>query len=334
MAIGGFFPLESLGHQAIAPVNNVLEFWQAGPENSWQFANARSALAYLLKEKGIRRLWLPALICPELATVVGQNCTISYFPLDDDLSPDVEFLDSNICAGECVLGVDYFGRQPSQAFRDFVSTRNDVQWVEDRAQALAPAPAPWASWVLYSPRKLFGVPDGGILVQMNGPLEKPAYRGADVTAAVAARNDAQEDRTWRFELYQETERRMDVSMQGMSRLSRETLAMIDPLAVATHRRENFAVLARLLGDVALWADGAVDFAPLGLPVKIPGCDDVWRKMCASGVFPARHFYTLPSDPKVFRREHALGAATMTLPCDQRYGITDMHRVAAVFRASL
>lgn len=331
MTIGGFMPLDAAAGDT---GGGVLAFWEARPDNSWFFANGRSALAHLLRREQVGRLWVPALICPELATAAPEGAA-RYYGLGPDLSPDTGSLDTLLQPGDCVVGVDYFGRSPSRAFRDYAASRNDVLWVEDRAQALAPGAGPWADWVLYSPRKLFGVPDGGILVRRGGTVEHPDYAGADVTAATAARR-VEKDRgsEWHFALYQETERRHSVSPRRMSRLSRALLDATDPAPAIRRRQDNYAVLAQLLSDIALLAEDGCGFAPFGFPVRLPECEAVWRRLCEAGVFPARHFAALPSDPQAFPAEHALGATMMTLPCDQRYRPDDLQRVADAVRDAM
>ena len=42
----------------------------------------------------------------------------------------------------------------------------DIFWIEDCAQALVPD-VPWGDWQIFSPRKLFGVADGGVARCLN-----------------------------------------------------------------------------------------------------------------------------------------------------------------------
>lgn len=321
--IGGFFALERIGRPV---AGNILDLWRARSDNSWMFVNARSALSHLLTERQVNRLLLPAFICPELAAAAGPGIAIAYYPLTPELSPDLAWLTAELEAGDCVVAVDYFGRPPSPDFRNFVSRRAEILWVEDCAQALAPEI--WAKWALYSPRKLFGVPDGGILVHADGRIAPPRHAGADVVAATAPRICADAD--WRFTAYQEVEAGMRVSAQAMSRLTRDLLASLDPAPVMRRRRENYAVLAGLLPGHALIDDPAASFVPMGFPVRVSDRDAVWRRLCGAGVYAARHWAALPSDPVDFAFEHSLSRSIITLPCDQRYDGGDMRRVAAIF----
>src|SRR5207302_4980229 len=89
---------------------------------------------------------------------------IRFYHVGRDLEADVSKLNREAVPGDLVVGVDYFGYPVGSALRGLSTTRGDLFFVEDRAQALAPSGDFWGDWCLYSPRKLLGVADGGILV--------------------------------------------------------------------------------------------------------------------------------------------------------------------------
>lgn len=333
-AIGGFMPLEPGSRQA---AGGLLAFWGVTDGNAWRFVNARSALAHLLRNCGARRLVLPAYICPELATAAADaGVATAYYPLSDALSPLVTALDAMLRPGDCAVAVDYFGRPPARDFRDLAAARDDVVWVEDRAQALRPGAAPWAEWVLYSPRKLFGVPDGGILLRTGGAV--PAAEHSSICAEdralprILRRDDADESGSvaW-FEAYRGVESRMSVSREPMSALTRLLLAGIDPEPVILSRRENFSILRDALPEFGVFDGPADDFAPFGYPVRAAAAEAIQAALARRRIFAARYWPSLPSDPKQFPAEHALARELLLLPCDQRYGGEDMKAVARAFR---
>lgn len=335
-AIGGFLPLdcEPCGGQT-----DVLSLWGVTGDNAWMFANARSALARLSRQLAGKRLVLPAYICPELAAVGDDRLQIAFYPLSEDLSPDIAALATIIRSGDCVLAVDYFGRPPNHGFQEFVSARTDVSWVEDRAQALDPGQAPWGDWVLYSPRKLLGVPDGGILVCAGGAVPPACYAkssGPDRAGPRAMRRDDPEERdseTW-YANYRVIEAEMGVSCEPMSVRSRARLSEIDVEWVIARRRANFSALAMCLSDVALFPEVEPKFTPLGFPVRVTGRDRVWHRLCEGRVFPARYWQHLPSESAIFPAEHALSRELLVLPCDQRYDESDMAQMVEMFREAV
>ncbi len=335
-AIGGFLPLESLSPNIS---ENVLSLWDVEETNAWFFANARSALAHLLQQFEIKRLFLPEFICRELVSAAGEEREVLFYPLINRLSPDTDVLSRSLREGDCVLAVDYFGCQPEQMFRSFVAQTHEVLWVEDRAQALMPAAEPWANWVLYSPRKLFGVPDGGIMVHSGGhlkPVAHPEHTSKNrERPRVMRRDDAEErdNRRW-YDAYRQVEAEMTVSDEPISDITRRLLAGIDAASASRRRCENYTFLAGKLQEFALFPDLEPEFVPMGFPVRIRNRDAVWERLRANRIFPARYWPDLPSERSMFPAAHALSRELLLLPCDQRYNGDDMAFVATAFMDAL
>lgn len=335
-AIGGFLPLEPCSG---ARTGGALSLWEITDRNAWKFVNARSALAHLIQAVDAPRLLLPAFICPELALAAREGVSVGYYPLNAGFSPNVDALLGILQPGDCVVGVDYFGRQPESDFRAIVKDRKDVVWVEDRAQALLPASEPWADWVLYSPRKLFGVPDGGILVSARGDVAPAEYSKEDAEdrslPRVLRRDDALErDNVIWYAAYQEVEARMSVSCEPTSAKALYILSNIDTELVIRRRKQNFDALAEHLAEFALFRERADDFVPFGFPVRVRNRDRLLKSLSDRRIFAPRYWPHLPSNPAMFPAEHALSRELLLLPCDQRYDDEDMRTVAAEFRGAL
>jgi hypothetical protein len=244
--------------------------------------------------------------------------------------------------------MNYFGCPPSEEFRSFVSRRPDVQFVEDCAHTIDTGLPPWGDYRIFSPRKLLGVPDGGLLVPTGGtPLKSIRSRTDPDLAAVAPTILRYEDETGELwptwhEQHESWRLALQTSPRRMSRLARSVLSLGDPAQVSDARRKNFATLHRLLGDVSyldsMCGDDPVgrDFVPFGFPIRLsPRVRDVVRaRLWAAHIYAFRHFADLVAPPADFAEEYALSRELMTLPCDQRYGAGDMEFVADVVRGAL
>jgi len=334
--IGGFLPLRLPASETSS--DSPLAQWTNGFPTSWLLHNARSALHALWDVIRPRRIWLPAYVCAEVAASVPSGVDTSYYPLDERLLPRVDFLSGHILDGNHVLAIDYFGRPANPEFIDLVHIRPDIGWVEDRAHVLDPPDSAWGDWLLYSPRKLFGVPDGGILVAHRKALwPLPTTAATDFSFALPLverfedRNETDNQR-W-YTNYVQQEAAMGIGMQSMSRLSLELLKALDARGDRAVRRENYRILHDRLRQYAYFPEAVVSFAPLGFPIRAKSAATLSKGLSERGIFAARHWANLPSDPLVFATEHRLAKELLTLPCDYRYGEADMHRVAdAVFEA--
>lgn len=339
--IGGFFGIEL--PTAIGAAS-VRARWQLpGPQAA--FATARSAFKGLLDALTSGSVFVPAYLCPEMTAVVPA-ARRRFYPVDARLSPQVPFLAARVKPGDLVLAVDYFGRPPGAEFLDYVARQPDVHFVEDCAQALATGRAAWGDWQLYSPRKLVGVPDGGLLVARSA--RAAATRLADsvpgdcATAVDRARaqwmryeDEGEEHNDLWYPIHSAKEEAFGVARTRISRLTWELLERLDMEAIATARRSNHAVLAGLLADVALVGGPAEGWVPMGFPVRVPAQrrDAIRQRLFDARIFPAVHWEHLAAPAEEFAPEHVLAASELTLPCDQRYTAAQMERLAVAFRAA-
>jgi len=327
MPIGGFFGLEPAS--ASAPDGaSVLDRWTAGAPGWLGFHNARSAFAHLIRRLDPATVWLPCYLCRDM-DVAGARAR--YYGSGDDPA-----LRSELADGDLVLTLAAFGAPVAEGLRRLASARPAVTWVEDRAQALAvpDALAVPCAWRLYSPRKLIGVGDGGLLV---GPVarlgtpdlaEPPARHLAAAEARAEARDAAQVGAAYRR--YVEIERDHTVSDLAMADATREILARLplDPLAL--RRRANFEILDARLADHA--APLAIDLrraeAPFGYPLVIErDRDGVAARLAADDMFCAVHWRELVRGGAEDAGAQARAARLLTLPVDHRYGAAEMTRLA-------
>jgi hypothetical protein len=304
------------------------------------FWNARAALAHLLSALGARRVWLPAYICQAAADGAAQGGReVRFYRSGPTLAPAGEDLAAGLAAGDAVLGVDYFGTHAGR-LPDLAARFRDVIWIQDRAQALWPDPAPWGDYVLYSPRKVAGVPDGGVLVSFSAPLAEPIWAAdPDQSRLVPARLRAEDPDGLRndewFPAYRAAEAAMTWEPRPISRLSRVVLDSFDARAAQVRRQRNARRLLAAVEDRSLLpADRLLGGSPFGVPVLTPDAGEVSARMAELRVFCARHWAELPSPAADFPVEHALSHRLLTLPCDQRYDEDDMARVAETFLACL
>jgi hypothetical protein len=71
--------------------------------------------------------------------------------------------------------------------------------------------------------------------------------------------------------------------------------------------------------------------PLGFPVRLRNRDTVRQGMFKHDIYPPVHWPIKGKVPVEFRASHRLARQVMTIPCDQRYSVEEMKRVAGVLR---
>jgi len=307
--------------------------WTGGWSHVSAYSSARSALAALLHFKGIQRIWLPDFCCYALVEA-AVAIEIAWYATTRDLDIAWASLAPLLRPGDAVLAIDYFGRAPGSGFLDLVCAQRDILWIEDRAHALNPGRPTWGDVVLYSPRKLLGVGDGGLMVSLL-PLPTPSST-ATAPLPVAQRQRQQDPEGLRpdqwFTAFRTQEAGFCVDDGRMSDLTKNFLQRADANAISARRQANGRVLATTLEDLALWPSDPIDYAPLAFPICVADRDGLAQALAEQRIYCAKHWTDLPNDPALFPVAHSLSAHILSLPCDQRYEECDMDRIVTAVRA--
>ena len=309
------------------------------------FATARCALHCLLEHARPRQVWFPSYLCASmLQSVRPGTARIRFFPVDESLLVSGDTWLKEVLAGDVVVFIDYFGFAGWSGILGQAQSRGAIV-VEDAAQAfLAGGFSATAEYLIFSPRKFVGVPDGGILVaRVKESLPSTSLRPApsdwwqDALHASELRRKFDQhggERAW-FELFQKTEAGAPVGNHAMSDVSRGILLNeIDYAAVSERRRANYRFLAGILGRFALFPELPQAVVPLGFPVRVPNRDGIRQKLFAAEIYPPVHWPIQGVVPDHFAASHRLAREIMTLPCDQRYEAPDMERMADCFLKAL
>lgn len=333
--IGGFLELDlPLASPAGRSAWQVMTRDDAGTLSG---RTARSVLSVILQAVRPGTIWYPAYCCPEMVLGPG-DAQVRFFPVGPSLRPDPGWLEPRLEPGDAVIVIDYFGCVPEPGVRALAATRPDVFWIEDCAQALLPE-IPWGDWLLFSPRKLFGVADGGLGICRNPEKALSPARPArprDTLTDLARLAPI----LWRFEdraaaandiwyqAFRDGEALsfgdgLDSAPADISQLTRRLLQSIDGDRVIAARRANAACLHDCLPPrLRFWSD--CPSAPLlGYPVLLQDRDTVAARLAHRGIFCPVHWRSLLAPAAEFPDEHALSATILTLPCDQRYRPADM-----------
>ena len=316
--LGGFFGSEVPGAGGLA------DLWQLDPDLCWE--NLSSAFAALIGHLNPRTVWMPGYLCRHMAAAVrlGQQ---RFYPLTAAMEPDPTAFDA-LQDGDLVLAVSYFGRPLGADWRQVVAARSGVWFAEDCAQSLDTGTAPWSDWRLYSPRKLMGVAEGGLLVPVSDRAKAALMVGPALPAdpqrveqrllPMRLRQARPMDNALWHPLHQAAENAGMQADRAVDACALALLTTLDPAPMIAARQANFARLALHLADHAVIADQMPSFAPFGFPVRLAGGqrDRVLTLMNAQGIFPAVHWRGIAA-PVSFAADHLRAAQLATRPCDHR-----------------
>jgi hypothetical protein len=330
--IGGafHFPYARPNHDALRLLDST----------NGMYVNARSALYAIAHAAQLSQVWLPSFVCEAVVEPFRMTgTTIRFYPVDGELMVHIKELD--LREGDAFLLVAFFGIvPPADLYRHLNSAGAIV--IEDLSQALFAQPNPLATYSVYSPRKFFPVPDGGVVVskiQKTGEWPQDEVKDyerhgqfLEAVEAYASRSlfeaGVNESLNWHPH-FQASEKLMSTGLQKISNFTRWFLLFAADWESEREKRiRNYDYLATRLPQFTLLKRAPGD-VPLGFPLVCENRDILRQRLFEEKVFPPIHWVIDGFVPATFQESHALSKRIMTLPCDARYQCDDLERMAKI-----
>lgn len=283
-------------------------------KNAVKLNSARNCLRYLIRMCNIKELWVPRFTCPVVWDAVeSEHCKIKFYSITEDLMPE-EHIESD----EYILYTNYFGICWGNISN---LQKKYTHLLVDNAQGFFAPNAGIASF--YSPRKFFGVPDGGYLTgpwdASDLPLDQSYMRFNHLLKRIESGAQAA------YADFQRNEEVLDNQPpKRMSHLTQRILESVNYPDCIKHRRENYGILHDSLKDINNFkADIITDLdVPMVYPFLLSG-NAVKHKLIEHGIFVATYW---PG-----QKDQGYGAELeeflVPLPIDQRYSRNDMIYIA-------
>lgn len=310
-AIGGYFELElPLQQKRLYP-------------DAIRFQSARAAFYALIMDGRPSRVWMPAYICDAMvAPLKATETEVVFYGIDSNLgvSNDVQ-----IEGGDWLLYVNYFGVCATQG-DSLLKRFSSSQLIFDNSQAFFSPPKDCLA-TIYSPRKFFGVPDGGLLLTSLPVIEPERLDTGSVArcAHLLKRLDGTPEVGYQdFKNAEETF--CDLEPRRLSLLTDRLLTSIDYGACKRQRNSNFHVLhdkLKHLNDLNL--DVSRIDGPMCYPLLIDDAT-IRERLLINRVFVPTYWPEVGSRVMPESFDRSLLDKCLPLPCDQRYRQEDMIRI--------
>ncbi|MBQ7155696.1 MAG: hypothetical protein IJR85_09110 [Synergistaceae bacterium] len=311
--IGGYFGLEDFAGREYYPELVAVN-------------HANNGLAYLIKARKIRKLYIPCWLCSSVAGLCRrEGCEFEYYHAGEDFLPEFGV---TLGEGEYLYVVNYYGQLEDDVILELRARHGNI--ILDNVQAFFARPIAGID-TLYSCRKFFGVPDGGYVstearlpetlpVDVSMNRMKHVLGRFEVCASEYYADFAANEKTYR-----------DLELRGMSKLTHNLLRAIDYEAVRRKREKNFGVLHELLGETNRLKVHAVS-GPYMYPYY---CEDgvrVRRELQAKKIYISKLWPGVPEEASDMEKDYAENI--LPLPVDQRYSPEDMRYVVGELRSCL
>lgn len=231
-------------------------------------------------------------------------------------------------AGEWLLYVNYFGLCADNV-DDVLRRFPAEQVVIDQSQAFYTRP-PACLATLYSPRKFFGVPDGGYLVTKRSVPAPAETDDLSVSRATHLLKRLAMGAEAGYADYAVAEAALRLQEpRQMSTLTQHILASIDYADVSTRRTANFTFLDTRLGHLNQFAfDGYGDGVPLCYPfLGAPAGSR--ERLSRERIYTPCYWQDVAEDHVAPSFERELADTALFLPCDQRLSPPQLEKMADI-----
>lgn len=294
--------------------------------NAKYLNSARNALKYIIRLHQIKKIAVSYFTCPVIwQAIQEEKCEMVFFDIDKNMNPQLEHIGND----EFILCNNYFGIK-SKKIRMLVKQHPNL--IVDNAQAFYSPAYGMASF--YSPRKFFGLPDGGIAITSQSLDEifntDTSYQRCahllkrhDLGASAAYQDFCNADRELN-----------DPEIKFMSNLTKNLMRGIDYGYAKTRRRENFTLIHHHLSAVNMLSIDLTDEdVPMAYPLLIE-CSHAKAQLISKKIYVPTYWPQLedycPEDSNALYVKNNL----IPLPLDQRYTDDDIRAMLKIIQSVL
>ena len=307
-AIGGYFELE---------LHRGREYHQ----DAIRLNTGRNAFEYILRAKKYKKVFLPYYTCDVMLEPINKlKLKYEFYHIDETFRPVFDF--ATIAYDEVFVYTNYFGICDIQALE---VTSKCANLVIDNSQSFFSQSLPNVD-TFYSPRKFFGVPDGGYLytnkkLEMNIETDNSSNRFSHLIGRIE--NGTEES----YPKFKENEQNLcKQSIKKMSRITQRLLQSINYMQIADIRKVNFQYLNDNLGKRNLIH---LDIKSEAVPMVYPFRSDneaIRTKLANDKIYVGAYWPNVLSWCDEGKLEYGFPKTIMPLPIDQRYDINQLSRI--------
>ena len=286
-----------------------LELGEYSPVHDGVFVNSgRNALRYIIRCLGIKKLHVPNYTCPVVwQAIETEGCSIELYDIDDGFMPIKRFGKDDFIVYNNYFGV--MGKNVAEMASDYPNL------IVDNAQAFYSKQIGRATF--YSPRKFFGVPDGGIAVfkDLSDDLHLSLETDISIDRVSHLVKRIEFDAEAGYQDFKASSKAIsELPVKRVSKLTLALMGSINTVSAAEKRRRNFDFFQEHLPTSFQFAM-AEDDVPMVYPYMT---DDphLRKRLIQQKIFVASYWPDVQHCGNLPKR-------ILPLPIDQRYNLSDM-----------
>ena len=306
-SIGGYFGLE---------LNKYEEYHK----NAIALNSGRNCLEYILRVRNYRKVYIPYYSCDViLEPLIKLNIQYDFYNINKELDPP----EINLKDNEALLYTNYFGIKSNTVNKLSGKYKN---LIIDNSQAFFDKPINGID-TYYSPRKFFGVPDGGYLYidkilneEFETDISFNRFRHLLKRIDVGAEKS--------YNDYKLNEKSLSgQEIKFMSNLTKSLLKNIDYNKVKTIRLSNFNYIHNKLEKInGLQISLNKNYYPMVYPFLIKNGNEIKKKLISNKIYIATYWPNVLKHVKKDYFEYYLAYNLIPIPIDQRYNKVEINNI--------
>ncbi len=277
----------------------------------------RNALAYLLRARRIRKLWIPRFICDSVSGVCErEGVPYAFYSIGMDFRPAQRI---ELGEGEWLYFVNYYSQFDNSQIEEYVCQYGRV--IVDNAQSYYQEPIPGAD-TLYTCRKYFGVADGAFLyTDAKLDEEFPVDESFERMRFLLGRFERTASEFY-SEYAANNEMFVHEPIKRMSKLTNNLLHGVDYGRMQEIRENNYRFLHEKLGGMnGLKLSEKPD--SFMYPLLLENGAEIRKRLQAEKIYIPTLWPDVFSWCGEGEAEYTMSKDILPLPVDQRYGAEDM-----------
>lgn len=238
--------------------------------------SGRNCLRFLVKRYAIKEINIPYYICPVIWQVLREeNVKVNFYHIGIDFMPVKKFN-----ADEFILYPNYFGICGNQSYQLSLMYKNLIL---DNAHAFFANKSSLAAF--YSPRKFFGVNDGGIL-DCDLVLEEGLIQDKNRAQKISSFDDF-------------CKNELSIDNQPVKRMSKATekyLKNLDFNQIEKEKREIFDKIHEKLKVINNFDFSVTENdVPMVYPIKSKNITEIAKKLTDADIYLLKYWANLPQE---------------------------------------
>jgi hypothetical protein len=314
--IGGYFELE------------LNDFGSVYHDSALALNSGRNAFEYIILQQGYTRVHIPYFTCDVLLEPLKRN-NIEYlfYNINDAFLP----VNLEMSESDALLYTNYFGINQNGVGEVIKSFKHVII---DNSQAFFDLPLENTD-TFYSPRKFFGLPDGGFAytseVNRINNLETDQSSGRMEHLIVRIENGAESG----YIAFKENDKKVsDQTVKGMSNITQKLLKNIYFNKVVNTRLDNFKFLhyhLKSMNKLSSLIDSTNYFGPMLYPLWVENAQLLRDKLLENKIYTATYWPNVLNWTASDSLEWNFTKNILCLPIDQRINTVELSQIVNLLK---